>query len=609
MLRRRPRPTRCRGIGGIHWKPLEESTTQNLDRRQFLRYVGGATAAALPLGCGTTPERQSTALNKPNIVVIMADDMGFSDIGCYGGEIETPNIDALADGGLRFRQFYNTARCCPTRAALLTGLYQHQAGVGHMMAAYSKDGEVIPAYQAKLNRECVTFGEALRPAGYTTLMSGKWHVTPSVDRETATDIDKSNWPRQRGFDRFWGTIHGAGSFYDPVTLTDENDPIKPESNDFYYTTAIAENAVRLIDESPRDKPFFLYMPFTSPHWPLRAPDEDIARYKGKYDMGWDELRTQRHQRMIEMGVIKKEWDLTPRDEVVVPWEEAENKEWQSRRMEVYAAQITVMDRAIGQLVGKLKQLGVFDNTLIFFLADNGGCAEELYPDSTGLHIPKTTLDGRPVKLGNDPQDMPGQDDDYQSYGVPWANASNTPFRLYKHWVHEGGISSPLVVQWPQGVTVPGTWTDQPGHLIDIMATCLDVAGAEYPKTYEGHEITPLEGESLRPIFSGQDRNGHADGIFWEHEGNRAMRVGKWKLVSKWTANGIRGRPIGEPIDNQWELYDIDADRTEMHDLAAAMPEKTQELAQIWQAWADRAGGVEWRSWDGGEARSSVPPKG
>ena len=582
---------------------------QHLDRRQFLRFAGGTTAAAaLPLGCGTAPEPQSAAPEKPNIVVIMADDMGFSDIGCYGGEIETPHINALAEGGLRFRQFYNTARCCPTRAALLTGLYQHQAGVGHMMAAYSKDGEVIPSYQAKLNRECVTFGEALRPAGYTTLMSGKWHVTPSVNRDEVTEIDKSNWPRQRGFDRFWGTIHGAGSFYDPVSLTDENDPIKPESGDFYYTTAIAENAIRLIDESPRNKPFFLYMPFTSPHWPLHAPDEDIAKYKGKYDMGWDELRKQRQARMIEIGVIKKEWDLTPRDELVVPWEEAESKEWQSRRMEVYAAQITVMDRAIGQLVDKLKELEVFDNTLIFFLADNGGCAEELYRDYLGLHFPKTTLGGRPVKLGNNPDEMPGQDDDYQSYGVPWANASNTPFRLYKHWVHEGGISSPLIVHWPKGVTVPGTWTDQPGHLIDIMASSLDVAGAEYPGTYDGHRITPLEGESLRPIFSGQDRNGHADGIFWEHEGNRAVRVGKWKLVSKWTVPGIGGRPAAEPLDHRWELYDIDADRTEMHDLAKEMPEKVQELAPMWQAWAEKAGVVEWLSWDGGEARSSAGEK-
>ncbi len=572
---------------------------QHLDRRQFLRFAGGATAAAaLPLGCGVAPEPPPASPDKPNIVVIMADDMGFSDIGCYGGEIETPNINALAEGGLRFRQFYNTARCCPTRAALLTGLYQHQAGVGHMMKTYSKDGKIIPSYQAKLNRQCVTFGEALRPADYTTLMSGKWHVTPAEGTEGGEN-GKSNWPRQRGFDRFWGTIHGAGSFYDPVSLTDENDPIQPENDDFYYTTEIAENAVRFIDESPREKPFFLYMPFTSPHWPLHAPDPDIARYKGKYDMGWDELRKQRRARMIEMGVVKQEWDLTPRDATVVAWEQAENKEWQSRRMEVYAAQITVMDRAIGRVVAKLKQMQVFDNTLIFFLADNGGCAEVLSSRSRGLHIPKTTLDGRPVKLGNNPQEMPGQDDDYQSYGVPWANASNTPFRLYKHWVHEGGISSPLIVHWPKGVTVPGTWTDQPGHLIDIMATSLDAAGAEYPKTYDGHQITPLEGESLRPIFSGQDRNGHPDGIFWEHEGNRAVRLGKWKLVSKWTAASIGGRPTTEPAGNQWELYDIDADRTEMHDLAEAMPEKAQELAQMWQAWAGKVGVVEWRSWDGG----------
>ena len=575
---------------------------QHLDRRQFLRFAGGATAAAaLPLGCGVAPEPPPVSSDKPNIVVIMADDMGFSDIGCYGGEIETPNINALAEGGLRFRQFYNTARCCPTRAALLTGLYQHQAGVGHMMKAYSKDGKIIPSYQGKLNRQCVTFGEALRPAGYTTLMSGKWHVTPAEGTEEAKNAegDKSNWPRQRGFDRFWGTIHGAGSFYDPVSLTDENDPIQPESDDFYYTTAIAENAVRFIDESPREKPFFLYMPFTSPHWPLHAPDLDIAHYKGKYDIGWDELRKQRRARMIEMGVVKQEWDLTPRDATVVAWEQAENKEWQSRRMEVYAAQITVMDRAIGRVVAKLKQMQVFDNTLIFFLADNGGCAEVLSSRSRGLHIPKTTLDGRPVKLGNNPQEMPGQDDDYQSYGVPWANASNTPFRLYKHWVHEGGISSPLIVHWPKGVTVPGTWTDQPGHLIDIMATSLDAAGAEYPKTYDGHQITPLEGESLRPIFSGQDRNGHPYGIFWEHEGNRAVRLGKWKLVSKWTAASIGGRATTEPAGNQWELYDIDADRTEMHDLSEAMPEKAQELAQMWQAWAGKVGVVEWRSWDGG----------
>jgi len=559
---------------------------QHLDRRQFLQL---AAAAALPLGCGSAGRQETASTSKPNIVVIMADDMGFSDIGCYGGEIETPHIDALAENGLRFRQFYNTARCCPTRAALLTGLYQHQAGVGHMVGnIYLKDGKPLPAYSAQLNRQCVTFGEALGPAGYTTLMSGKWHVSPAVDRTVTTPVDKSNWPRQRGFEHFWGTIHGAGSYYDPATLTNENEPIAPDSDDFYYTTAIAENAKRFLDGAPRDKPFFLYLAFTSPHWPLHAPEEDVAKYKGKYDIGWDELRRRRQQRMIEMGVVKKEWGITARDEQVPSWEEAKNKEWEARRMEVYAAQITIMDRAIGEVVGKLKERGAFDNTLIFFLADNGGCAETLNnPNPAAIHVPKTTRDGRPVRHGNNPDDMPGQDDDYQSYGPPWANASNTPFRLYKHWVHEGGISSPLVVHWPNGVTVPGSWTDQPGHLIDIMATCLDVAGAAYPKDYAGHAITPLEGESLRPIFSGKDRNGHPGGIYWEHEGNRAIRLGKWKLVSKWSP----------PEKNRWELYDIDADRTERKDLSGEMPEKVEEMSAMWQAWADKVGVVEWRSWD------------
>ena len=571
----------------------------SLDRREFLSLAVG-TAAFTSCG-GPAPEPSS---QRPNIIVMMADDMGFSDIGCYGGEVETPNINALAESGLRFRQFYNTARCCPTRAALLTGLYQHQAGIGHMMAAYQKDGEVVPSYQGKLNRNCVTFGEALRPAGYTTLMSGKWHVTPAVDRSKITDIDKSNWPRQRGFDRFFGTIQGAGSFYDPYSLTDENEPIKPENSDFYYTTEIGHKAEQFIAESVGEKPFFLYMPFTSPHWPLHALDEDIALYKGRYDMGWDELRKERRQRMIEQGVISAEWDLTPRDAVVPAWEDVDHKEWQASRMEAYAAQITAMDRAIGGVVSKLTELGILDNTVIFFMADNGGCAEELYPTSSGLIFPTETLDGKPVKHGNVPTEIPGQADDYQSYGVPWANASNTPFRMFKHWVHEGGISSPLVVHWPNGITVPSTWTDQPGHLIDIMATCVDVAEADYPTTFEGNSITPLEGESLRPIFTGENRHSHEDGIYWEHEGNKAVRLGKWKLVSRWSAANDGGRPTDKPGDRAWELYDIDADRTEMHDLAAEMPERVKEMAIKWDAWAARVGVIEWRSWDGGEVRSS-----
>jgi arylsulfatase A-like enzyme len=524
---------------------------------------------------------------RPNIVLIMADDMGFSDIGCYGGEVDTPHLDALADNGLRFRQFYNGARCCPTRASLISGLYAHQAGVGHMTGQYRKDGEIIPSYAGDLSKNSVTIAEALKPAGYTTIMSGKWHVTPSIDKEG--DVPKQhNWPRQRGFEKFWGTILGAGSFYDPVTLASDNQHVEPDGENFYYTTAIGDHAIDFIDESPGDKPFFLYMPFTSPHWPLHAPEEEVAKYKGRYDVGWDKIRETRRARMIEMGIIKEEWALTERESVVPAWDDAPNKEWEARRMEVYAAQISVMDETIGRFVDHLRDRGQLDNTLIFFLADNGGCAEELSNSwNDALFFPKKTLDGtRDVLHDNDPAIMPGPEETYQSYGFPWANVSNTPFRLYKHFVHEGGISSPLIVHWPEKLKNPGTWTDQHGHLIDIMASSLDAASAGYPTTYDGNAITPLEGKSLLPTIT----DGAAverDGIFWEHEGNRAVLAGKWKLVSKWS----------KPEDNRWELYDLDVDRTETRDLAEEHPDQVAELSAKWQAWADKVGVIEWRSWD------------
>ena len=525
--------------------------------------MGGTAAAAVSCGNATGQQR-------PNIIVMMADDMGISDIGCYGSEIDTPNIDKLAAGGLRFTQFYNTARCCPTRASLLTGLYAHQAGVGHMMSDYG-----LPGYRGNLNRNCVTIAEALKPAGYTTLMSGKWHVTPG-------DAPKDNWPRQRGFDRFFGTIRGAGSFYDPVSLTLENEPIVAESDDFYYTTEIGGYAASFIEEQAGGKdPFFLYMPFTSPHWPLHAFEDDIAKYKGRYDDGWDRLRAERHRRMIDMGLVAERWPITPRDPDVPPWEDAEHKEWQVRRMEVYAAQIDVMDRAVGQVMSKLDAMGLADNTLILFLADNGGCAEELGAPSQQMQ----TRDGRPVQRGNDPAVMPGAEDTYQSYGIPWANASNTPFRRYKHWVHEGGIATPLIAHWPDHIKQAGELSHQPGHLIDIMATCVDVAGADYPLTFAQNEITPLEGRSLVPVFEGRRREGH-EAIYWEHEGNRAVRQGNWKLVSRY----------GAPTGGTWELYDLEADRTENNDLAATNPEKVTELTAMYEAWARRANVVPWKSW-------------
>jgi arylsulfatase len=547
------------------------------NRRQFLKAVGG-TAAAAGLGCGggREPENRSGSAERPNIIVIMADDFGISDLGCYGSEIETPNIDKLAAGGLRFTQFYNTARCCPTRASLLTGLYPHQAGVGHMMSDYG-----LPGYRGDLNRQCVTMAEALKPAGYKTLMSGKWHVTP-------IGSPQDNWPRQRGFDRFFGTIHGAGSFYDPVSLTLENESIPADAPDFYYTTEIGKQAARFIEEEGGgDDPFFLYMPFTASHWPLHAFDEDIAKYKGRYDSGWDRLRAQRHERMIGMGLVDAKWRLTDRDVDVPPWADAEHKEWQARRMEVYAAQIDVMDRAVGTVMSKVEEMGLAENTLVLFLADNGGCAEELRVRnrSRSPHVPITTRDGRPVQASNDPTVMPGPEDTYQSYGVPWANASNTPFRRYKHWVHEGGIATPLIAHWPGRIRDVGGLTHEQGHLTDIMATCVDVAGAGYPRTFGGNEITPLEGKSLVPVFEHGQREGH-EAIYWEHEGNRAVRRGDRKLVSRY----------GDPTGGAWELYDVAADRTETMNLAEANPEEVAELTEMYEAWAQRAGVVPWKSW-------------
>lgn len=559
------------------------SSCTALSRRDLLGM--GAALGVMPWAC--SPAGTDSAARRPNIIVTMADDMGFSDIGCYGGEINTPVIDSLAAQGLRFRSFYNYARCCPTRASLVTGLYPHQAGVGHMMSEYRKDGEPIPSYMGNLNKSCVTIAEVLREAGYTTLMSGKWHVTPAEN--SGGKVDRSNWPIQRGFDKFFGTIHGAGSFYDPVSLTRGNEPEDP-GPDFYYTTAIGENAAQFIDEAlddDPDSPLFLYMPFTSPHWPLHAPDEAIAKYKGRYDMGWDRLREERLARMRNMGVLDDAAGLSERDSSQLPWEEAPDKEWQARRMEVYAAQIELMDEAIGTVVDKLKERGQFENTLILFLADNGGCAEEARDTWKALHIPTKTYAGDPVAVGNDPSVMPGAEENYQSYGIPWANVSNTPFRYYKHWVHEGGIASPLVAHWPEGITVEGEWTDHVGHLIDIMATCVDVANATYPKTFDGNQITPLEGASLAPVLQGESGAARPEGLYWEHEGNRAVRLGNWKLVSKHS----------KPEEGRWELYDLRADRSELNDLAAQMPEKVEEMTAMWQEWADRVGVIEWRSWD------------
>ena len=526
----------------------------------------------------------------PNIILIMSDDMGYSDIGCYGGEINTPNLDHLAAEGLRFTQFYNTARCCPTRACLLTGLYPHQTGVGYMMQDRGLDG-----YRGDLNRNCMTMAEVLRDAGYNTYISGKWHVAKNT--RPRNDGDKYNWPTQRGFDRFYGTIHGACSFWDPSTLCRGNKMISPFADPeyspeepYYYTQAISDQAARFVRENPRGTPFFLYVAYTAAHWPLHARDRDIERYEGKYDEGYDAVRHARLKKMKRLGVVRNDATLSdaPGD-----WDAIEHKEWEAANMEVYAAMVDSMDQGIGEIIKALKETGQYENTLLCYFQDNGGCAEaagrSLEANPRGEQptlppladdalqyigsVPKQTRDGWPIRNG---RVMPGPADTYIGYGKNWANVSNTPFREYKHWTHEGGISTPLIIHWPDGFKGKNEIRNQVSHLIDLMPTCVEVAGAKYPKTYEGESIKPMEGMSLVPAFS--NRPLKRGPVFWEHEGNRAVRDGKWKLVAKRSSSRLTPN---------WELYDIEKDRSELHNLAADNKQRVARMAKLWAEYAKR----------------------
>lgn len=505
--------------------------------------------------------------SRPNIVLIMADDMGFSDIGCYGSEIPTPNLDALARNGLRFTQFYNTARCSPTRAALLTGLDPHSAGMGTLAEDPGKraPANAAPGYQEYLNDRCVTIAEALRPAGYRSYMAGKWHLGYH---------GQEKWPLQRGFDRYYGIIAGAASYLapkEPRGLTRDNTPLPTPTNAGYYTTdAFTDHAVTFLREHTGDAPFFLYLAFNAPHWPLHARAEDIAKFKGKYRAGWDRLRTERHARQVAAGIVEKNWPLTPRDDGARAWDELTpaQQEQLDYRMAVYAAQVHRMDWNIGRVVEALKAQGRLEQTLIFFLSDNGACAEP-YTDLGGGAFTAINDPGA-AGLGAKNATGPGG----SSYGTGWANASNTPFRRYKSRLHEGGISTPLIAHWPAGLkAAAGSLTRTPGYLTDILPTVLEVAGATYPKERDGKSLTPLAGRSLAPVLRGgtlpPDR-----WFFWEQYGNRAVRHGQWKAV----------QPAEK--DSPWELYDLAADRTELKDLAAREPERLRALTDAWQAWAE-----------------------
>jgi len=523
---------------------------------------------------------------RPNIVIIMADDMGFSDLGCYGGEIETPNLDRLARGGLRFTQFYNNAICVSTRASLMTGLYPWQVGTASRFLRRNKPGWKL--------QNCVTIAEVLRSAGYRTLMAGKWHLP--------------GHPRKRGFDRYYGLLTGGCNHFNPgAQRPDEPEPGKKFPGDnqpfsvddkvirlytpprgFYSTDAFTDLALEFLDDDGKDdRSFFLYVAYTVPHYPLHAPPEDIAKYRGKYLAGWDRLRDARFDRLKDLGLIDRKWKLSPRSPHAPAWNDIQDKDAWDLKMAVYAAMVDRMDRNVGRIMEKLRAMGKEDNTLVLFLSDNGPSDED---------------------RSSTPDIPPGPVESYRTVDLPWANLSNTPFRNFKRWDHEGGISTPLIASWPKVISKRGEITHAIGHTIDVMATCVDIAGVAYPASYNGHKVTPLEGRSLLPIFrrssvapdtsSAEPEELPTRPLFWNQRGLwRAVRMGKWKLVSPdhmiqynpWRATR-KGRIIHDATDDPnvlWELYDIEADRTELHNLAQKHPNRVKQLAAMYAAWEKR----------------------
>lgn len=526
-----------------------------MKRKQLLYSVPGITVMiSLPCSAkeNTPPEE------RPNIVLIMVDDMGYSDLGCFGGEIPTPNIDRLAENGIRYTQFYNTARSCPTRASLLTGLYPHQAGIGEMTEEPAEKPDQRKdrphGYKGYLNRNCVTIAEVLKEAGYHTYMTGKWHVGVH---------GKERWPLQRGFERYYGILPGAASYFRPHAdrcLTLDNNHLPPPEQPYYTTDAFTDYAIDFMKGQKDDKPFFLYVAYNAPHWPLQAKDEDIKKFKGRYDEGWEKIQQERYNRMVRLGIIDESWGIAEWESR--KWDDLTEKEKRnsSQRMSVYAAQVHAVDYNVGKIIDYLKKENKLDNTLIIFLSDNGACAEPYSETGFGT-----------VDMVNDPNRWVEP-----SYGLPWAQVSNTPYRKYKVRAYEGGISTPLILSWKDKYSAYNNQIRKNvTFLPDIMATFIDVAGATYPDTYHnGQEIIPIQGKSMCPTVTVPDTQLH-EYIFGEHFNNRYVRHKNWKAVK-------------DENSNQWELYDIEKDRTERHNLAKERPKILKNLILEWEEWAYRS---------------------
>ncbi len=508
------------------------------------------------------------AAGKPNIVLIMADDLGYSDLGCYGSEISTPNLDRLAKGGLRFTQFYNNAKCGPSRASLLTGLYPQQG---------------------RIARNNLNIAEVMKLIGYRTLMTGR-------------NGGLAGSPVKCGFDRFYGLLDsGCCNYFNPgLRRSGEGEPgrkypgeqrawandgkllqpFTPEDRNFYGTDAFTDAALDYLDKYGReDRPFFLYLPYTAPHFPIQARPEDIAKYRGKYRSGWDAIRQSRFSRLVELGLVDKREIVSRRDPNVPAWDELDEgtRDRWDLHMAVYAAMVDRMDRGIGRIMARIRELDIEEDTLVLFLSDNGACAED-------YKAFKTTA----------PEVPPGPMESYRTQGAPWANVSNTPFRKFKWWLHEGGIASPLIAYWPKVIKKGGGITRQVGHIMDLMPTCIDVAGGEYPASHQGRKLAPLEGRSLLPILQGEERRGH-EALYWQFGQCRAIRKGNWKLVAP-HPNSRLGIDYFNETDAPkrdgdkeipWELYDLRSDRTERNNLAGKFPDRARELAGLFSSWSAR----------------------
>ncbi|MBQ3632452.1 MAG: sulfatase-like hydrolase/transferase [Prevotella sp.] len=545
-----------------------------MTQRKTTQLLLSATAALPALTAAQAQQPQ-----RPNIMLIVVDDMGYSDLECFGGEVHSPNLNGLAENGIRFTQFFNSGRSCPSRAQLLTGRYAQTVGITGMGQSLTKD--------------CVTIPEVLRQAGYHTAMSGKWHL--SLTQGIGNNADQMAWlshqntfnnrpfapidtyPCNRGFEEHWGTIWGVTDHFDPFSLVHNEEPIFTDSipSDFYYADYVADKAIDMMDVMTSDgKPFFMYVAFQEPHWPVQAKPQDIAKYKGVYDDGWDVLREHRYQRLVELGIVDPEETPVAANASGRSWENETDKAFQSANMEVHAAMVDCVDQNIGRIIDEMKRLNIFDNTLIIFCSDNGASSENYTIGDFDRH--DRTRSGQRV-VHNAP--TPGGQLTYNYLHNGWAGAVNTPFRYWKTTQFHGGTATPAIIHWPAGIShdKEGTINREPCHFLDIMPTCIELAGAEYPTSYNGHAIKPLcdEGRSILPLLQGEGVWQGERVLFWEHEGGRAVRKGDWRLTALSGAG--------------WQLFNLKTDYSETNNVAAEYPDKVRELKTLWNQWAKSVG--------------------